>query len=190
MKKTFNKIRTGLATLWVAIVSFFSKVFGNSSVFIGEPSSIDHEYQLVYWVPGPESQRLLPTVINIAQWLLIWVTLIVWITNFIKIKRIDNKAQRKKKIIRSVITIAILILLIVASIIKFWITNPLKYNKQAWWELGRNIIKWIFIWVISLIGILYLIRTRKIKDKRQRRKVIIKAIIIVTLIVTYLILAR
>lgn len=190
MEKTFNKIRTWFATLWVAIVSFISKVFWQSLIGNGFGREDEIVYQSAYWVPWPESQRLLPSVINIAQWLLIWVTLIVWITSFIKIKRIDNKAQRKKKIIMSVITIAILILLIVASIIKFWITNPLKYNKQSWWEPGTNIIKWIFIWVILLIGILYLIRTRKIKDKRQRRKVIIKAIVILTLIVTYLILAR
>ena len=194
MKKTFNKVKLWLSAFWVAIISFFSKAIGQNGI------------QALYWVPvtgididvpvlsqessASELSTLINTIIKIAQRPLIAITFIIGIINFLKIRRIKDKTQKKKKIIRSVITIIILILLITASIIRTWINNPLKYNKLAWLLSGINIIKWIFIWVILLIGILYLTRIRKIKDKRERRKIVIRTIIIVALIVTYLVLAR
>jgi len=194
MKKTFNKVKLWLSAFWVAIISFFSKVIGQNWI------------QALYWVPvtgididvpvlsqessASELSTLINTIIRIAQRPLIAITFIIGIINFLKIRRIKDKTQKKKKIIRSVITIIILLLLITASIIKTWINNPLKYNKRDRLLSGINIIKWIFIWVILLIGILYLTRIRKIKDKKQRRKIVIRIVIIVALIVTYIVLAR
>ena len=194
MKKTFNKVKLWLSAFWVAIISFFSKVIGQNWI------------QALYWVPvtgididvpvlsqessASELSTLINTIIRIAQRPLIAITFIIGIINFLKIRRIKDKTQKKKKIIRSVITIIILLLLITASIIKTWINNPLKYNKRDRLLSGINIIKWIFIWLVLLIGILYLTRIRKIKDKKQRRKIVIRIVIIVALIVTYIVLAR
>ena len=189
MKKILNKVKIGLSAFWVTIISFFSKVFGQ---FPG-----DHEMVEMYGTPYSidldplEQPTLIDIITKITKRPLIGITLIIWIANYLKIKRIKDKTQKKKKIIKSIITIIILLLIITVSIRKTWIKNPLKHNTIVWLEWKINIINWIFIWITLLIGILYLlIRTKKIKDKTQKRKEIISTIILVILIVTYLVLAR
>ena len=53
--------------------------------------------------------------IKIAQRALIGVTFIIWIINFIKIKKADDKVQRKNRIKRTIIIITILIVLLIAT---------------------------------------------------------------------------
>ena len=116
MKKTLSKIKVSLATAWIAIISFSSKVFGqrfNNSMW---------HMQTFYWVEMPEKyispEPLTSTgwttsiIIKIAQILLVAIIFIVWIISFIKIKKIDDKALKKKKIKN---TIIIMILLIIAA---------------------------------------------------------------------------
>ena len=115
MKKTVNRIKTGIAAFWVAIISFFSKIFGQH---IPAP-------QPDYWVPIPKPElpsslsiKLAFTAgIKIIQWILIWATFIMWITNLIKIKKIENKAQKKKEIKKSIIDTTKLVIIILICII-------------------------------------------------------------------------
>ena len=121
MKKTLNKIKKGIAAFWVALISLFSKAIGKNleGMPIGETQYLywvpQWVMQLEYWVPSPMSSTFI--VSKITQRSLIWVTFIVWIVNLVKIKKIDDKVQRKKKIKKTIIVIRILIILIVACII-------------------------------------------------------------------------
>lgn len=113
MKKTFNKVKLWLSAVWVAIISFFSRVFWQNFK-INE--------QNLYWVPQLEYGELSPMssaliVSKIAQRSLIWVTFIVWIVNLIKIKKTKDKEEKKEKLKRFIIVICVLIVLIVASFI-------------------------------------------------------------------------
>lgn len=112
MKKTLKRIKTGLATLWLAIVSFFSKVLGQSF------DQMNYMVEGMYWVENPiDQQTLLETIIKLVRRPLIGITFIVWIISLIKIRKIDDKVQKKKKIKRTIIIISILVVLIVASLI-------------------------------------------------------------------------
>lgn len=115
MKKTFNKITTRLATLWIAIISFFSKVLGQNWGWGLQPM-YGVEYR-VWAIKQINQPTLIDIVIKIAKWPLIGITLIVWIISLIKIKKTKDKAQKKKKIKRTIITISILVVLIAASLI-------------------------------------------------------------------------
>lgn len=116
MKKTFNRIKTCLATLWIAVFSFFSKVFWQSSWGMYQP--MQEMYGVEYTIRRPvEQPTLIETITKLAKWPLIGITFIVWIISFIKIRKIEDKAQKKKKIKRIIIIISILVVLIVASLI-------------------------------------------------------------------------
>lgn len=113
MKKIFNKITTRLATLWIAIISFFSRVFGQQAMYwVKNP--FDPPMQEAYWV-YPISQ---PTIfIKLAKWPLIGITFIVWIISLIKIRKIEDNVQKKKKIKKAIVAISILLILIIACLI-------------------------------------------------------------------------
>ena len=119
MKITFNKIKTSLATLWIAIVSFFSKVFGQSSLIrnsFGREEDI--VYQSAYWVSNPIYNPIynpidsIITTKKIVQLVLLGTAFIIWLINFIKIRKINDKVQRKKRIKRTIITLVILLVTI------------------------------------------------------------------------------
>ena len=125
MKRFFNKIKTGLVTFWLALISFPSKVKGlydwgwkkpqrQSDYWILYPSEEE-----LYWVPSSiePSETIVDKIIKIAPRLLIVITFIVWIVSFLKIRKIDDEAVKKKKIKKTVIIIAILILLLITSFI-------------------------------------------------------------------------
>jgi len=122
MKKTFNKIRTNLAIIWATIISFPSKVLGQNFIRAME------QEQSFYWVERPKwiwiidlnsQSSTSPTIIaiKITQILLIVIILVVWITNFIRIKKTDDKALKKKKIRNTIIIISILTLLLIAAFV-------------------------------------------------------------------------
>lgn len=124
MKKLLNKIKLGLTALLAAIISFSSKVFAQVLEY-KELNYLQTEYwishmQTKYWVVNPIVDPLnwsAPTIIaiKIAQILLVVIIPIIWIVNLIKIRKIDDKAQKKKKIRITIIVIAILILILVAA---------------------------------------------------------------------------
>ena len=116
MKKLLSKIKLGLATLLVTLISFFSKAIGQFGDTIDEwanPSSTNS--QMLYWVPQPESK--INIAMKIFPRLLIPVTLAFWIISFIKIRKIGDKSVKRKKIRNAVIIISILVILIVALIL-------------------------------------------------------------------------
>ncbi len=112
MKKILSRIKIGIVTLWVTLISFFSKVVGQTDWANprGEP---------MYWIqPAPISNTYSITIaIKVAQVFLIAIVFIVWIINFIRIRKIEDKILRKKKIKKIVIVISILIILIIALVI-------------------------------------------------------------------------
>ena len=136
MNKTLSKIKIGLTTLWIAIMSFFSKVIGQEPIW----------YPL-YWVPEPEyrvpwySLPVKPTLIDIlvkiSNWIILWITipviLIVGIVNIKKIRKISDKAKRKKKIIRTIITLllisiwAVVLYILLRLLIRFLLKNDSTY---------------------------------------------------------------
>ena len=120
MKKILNKIKVSLAILWVAVVSFFSKVIGE---FWQETTLYDINWKPVYMeslygVSYPDETLLeakTNLAIKIAKRAFVGITFIVWMINLIKIKKTDDKVQRKKRIRRSIIIISILVVLLVAA---------------------------------------------------------------------------
>ena len=114
MKKNFDKVKTCLASLSIALASFLSKVFGQW---------LERYPQTKYWVvntlPVPVEQIgwSTPTsiTIKIAQLLLIAVIPIIWIMNFIKIRKMDDKLEKQRKINITIIVIAVLILILSAT---------------------------------------------------------------------------
>ena len=115
MKKTFNKITTRLATLWIAIISFFSKVLGQNWGWELQPM-YGVEYR-VWAIKQINQPTLIDIVIKIAKWPLIGITLTVWIISFIKIRKIEDNVQKKKKIKKAIVAISILLILIIACLI-------------------------------------------------------------------------
>jgi len=114
MKKTLKRIKTGLATLWLAIVSFFSKAMGQ--YWMGDFREEDLVYQSAYAspdVPLPESSWSI--IVKVAQRALVGVVFIIWIINLIKINKTDDKVQRKKRIRKTIIIVSILVILLVAA---------------------------------------------------------------------------
>ena len=122
MKKYFKKIKTNLVALWIAIISFPSKV-------LAHPPHYPYDMQFMqtfYWIERPSDMEILEPaestidiIIKSAPRLLIAITFIVWIVSFIKIRRIDDKTVRRKRIKKAIIIISILVILIIALIIKY-----------------------------------------------------------------------
>ena len=112
MKKQFNRIKTWLATLWIAIISIFSKVMGQSF------NQMNFMVEGMYWVENPKNYNTLTNVITkITEKILVIIIFIVWIVSLIMIIKTKNKEQRKKIIKRTIITLSILLILIIACII-------------------------------------------------------------------------
>ena len=109
MKKTINKKKLSLAAIWAAMLSFPLKVMGQIDEHLYWVANI----QDVYWVP-PIEQKI-NIIIKIAQRALVWITFIVWIVNLIKIKKIDDKVQKEKRIKRTIIILAIFAVILVAA---------------------------------------------------------------------------
>ena len=116
MRKTLKKIKASLAVLWIGVLSLFTKAMGQGQfvAMYWVPGPYDDIMnQGVYWVPPVESKANL--IIKVIQRALVGVVFIIWIINLIKIKKTDDKVQRKKRIRRSIIIISILVVLLVAA---------------------------------------------------------------------------
>jgi len=106
MKKTLKRIKTGLATLWLAIVSFFSKVLGQ---YIPLP-------QPEYWVENPgiwmgieKNNISINMIAKITEKILVIVIFIIWIVSLISIIKTKDKKQRKRIVKKTIIIIAIIV---------------------------------------------------------------------------------
>ncbi len=90
--------------------------------------SYDQYVQGIYWVPQPESK--IDIAIKIFPRLLVAITFIVWIVSFLKIRKIDDKVE-KKKIIKKIIIILLAIIiatfLITKLLIWFFTPIPIAY---------------------------------------------------------------
>ncbi len=123
MKKFINKLKAGLVSFRIALISFPFKVkWLNEWGWRPNP-------QPDYWVREPIelikndtsvielTPTLIDTIIKIIPRLLIAITFIVWIINFIKIRKIEDKSEKNKKIKRTVIVIAMLVVILVATFV-------------------------------------------------------------------------
>lgn len=110
MKKTTNKTKLSIATLWTAIISFLSKVFAQER----ENPEQRYSAQTLYWVanPEPSPETIILITIKLLQRLLLAVVLVLWIINFIKIRKIDDKIQKKEKIKKTIITVVVMVIII------------------------------------------------------------------------------
>ena len=107
MKKVFDKIKTSIVAFWIALVSFSSKVMWQERA----------NPQPMYWVyieTLPSQEWSVVIAFKIIQRLLVAITFVVWIISFMKIRKIGDKAVKKKKIKNTVIIISILVILIIA----------------------------------------------------------------------------
>ena len=113
MKKLLTKIKLGLATLWIALISFSAKAmwwkFGDAQRSKPGYGPI----QAVYWVPKPTSP--ISHVLNAVQRLTAIAIFIIWIINFIRIMRTNDKDLKKKRIKNTIIVITILVIILVAT---------------------------------------------------------------------------
>jgi hypothetical protein len=114
MKKFFNKIKSGLTTFWIALMYFPFRVKGQERW-----KWVNPEAQPDYWIYYPSEKILWPSstertmmiIEKIIPRLLVTVIFIVWIVSFIKIRKIDDKTLKKKKIKNTIIIITILVIL-------------------------------------------------------------------------------
>lgn len=131
MKRFFNKIKTGLVTFWLALISFPSKVKGLNDWEWKKPQRqpdywIHYPSEKLYWVPSSvePTETIIDTVIKIAPRLLIAITFVVWIVSLIKIRKISDKSLKKKRIKKTIIIISLLTILIMGILLL-----PLFLNK-------------------------------------------------------------
>ena len=110
MKKAFNKIKICLINFWIALISLPLKVIG------WWEDKDDYAMQAMYWVQRPTqglpSPDLTTPILKMVQYLLLGTIFIVWIISFIKIRKIDDKALKQKKIKKTVIIILIILIII------------------------------------------------------------------------------
>ena len=118
MKNCLKKIKAIITALWITVGSFCFKVMAQLGwVEKDGPTAGIAPYP--WTTPYPHWTTPLFTspwwiAIKIAQRTLIGVTIIVWIISLVKIKKTDDKVQRKKRIKRTIIIISMLIVLLVA----------------------------------------------------------------------------
>lgn len=125
MKNFYNKIRLSLTALWIAVLSFSSKVFAQIFEY-GDLKYSQTDYwiarvQTKYWVESPIINPITdwstPMIIavKIVQIILIIIIPIIWIINLIKIRKIGDKIEKMKRIRTTIIILAILVLILIAA---------------------------------------------------------------------------
>jgi len=122
MKKRFNKIKTWLAALWIAIVSFIWNVMA----------------QLEDWGHLEQTAGIAPydydtvpnyyTLKNLIKRVFVFIPFIIWIIKFIKIRKIKDKPLRRKKRWKiAIITLVIMTAVFFLISITYWYLNKMKY---------------------------------------------------------------
>ena len=112
MKSILNKVKVTLVSIWTAITSFPLKALG-----LWENPDL---HQTFYWVMSPDlitstSSEPVHTLINIiklSQILLGTIVFIIWIVNLIKIRKLEDKLLKQKKIKKTGIIVLIAIVVI------------------------------------------------------------------------------
>jgi len=119
MKKLLTKIKTVLATLWITLISFFSKVTGQNSWEVHKiyEKFNDLPAQPMYWVETYYEPSPLVPILNTIQRLTGIAIFIIWIVNLIRIIKTNDKDLKKKRIKNTIIIISILIILIIISLL-------------------------------------------------------------------------
>lgn len=115
MKRFFNKIKAGLVAFRIALISFPLKVKGLDDWWWAPMYWIENYHPEVY--EPSEPSVIIATIIKIAPRLLVAITFIVWTISFIKLRKINDKTLKKKKIRNTIIVIAILILILIAAFV-------------------------------------------------------------------------
>ena len=111
MKKTFHKLKAGISTLLIALISFNA----GKTISMGRTESW-------YWVPynvspvQPTTHQT-PIIINLAQRMAVGITFIAWIISLIMILKKKDKEKKEKRIKISIIVMSILIILTIASFV-------------------------------------------------------------------------
>ena len=123
MNKAFNKIKLTLATIWASISSFPFKALGTDWEAM--------DFQTDYWIVYPselltDSEPTAITIIKIAQIWLTAVIFIVWIINFVKIRKTDDKSLKNKRIKRTIITLLAILVTILLLAVTIWLLK--KYD--------------------------------------------------------------
>ena len=134
MKKFFSKIRSLVIMSFAAVASFVSKAMWQA---------IDNDrgaQEWFYWVyrprpiipisidPEPSStSSIIDTVVKCFEYVLFAAIFVVWIVSFLKIRKIEDKELKSKKIKRTVI--AIVVLLVIWILVWLWYR---LYNEYAW----------------------------------------------------------
>ena len=132
MKSNTNK-KLGLVAMLTTLLWFPVKSFWNSSEWfsnedwweIKQFSDYWIGVQGLYWVPNPD-EEFNHAVINsfkIADFILVVVTFLVWIISFLKIRKINDKDLRRKKIIKTLCIIAVLIVIILLLLQYIWMRD-------------------------------------------------------------------
>lgn len=115
MKKLLTKIKLGLATLWIVLISFSSKTMWWNFEDTQRSEPVYEPIQAVYWVPRPTSP--ISHVLNAVQRLTAIAIFIIWIVNFIRIMRTNDKDLKNKRIKNTIIEITILVVILIATLI-------------------------------------------------------------------------
>ena len=133
MKNSFSKIKWFFVMTFVSLASFLSKAMWNS---LGILHSMPGIQQPMYWVPMDEfsyepvsssASSIISTVAKCIEGVLIGVIFLVWIISYFKIRKIEDKELKAKKIKNTIITVVVL--LVIGILIWLWYR---LYNKYYW----------------------------------------------------------
>ena len=111
-------MKAALTTFWVTLISFSSKVMGRLEQKWWSRSQPEiNDVQLLYWVPPPDPTSATINAIKWFQYLFTIIILIIWIFNYTKIRKIEDKAEKNKKTKKTIIILlAILIAILLMSV--------------------------------------------------------------------------
>ena len=123
MKKAFSKIKLTAIMAFASIASIVSKTMWQ--VWWWEQT------QWFYWVARtapispitvkePSASMLTETIIKCIEWALVGVIVLIGIINFFKIRKIDDKELRAKKIKKTIIIIAIIAVIDILIALWYW----------------------------------------------------------------------
>lgn len=119
MKKTYSKIKLNVIMFFAAITSLISKAMWQ--VWWWE--STQWFYWVSRWTPIMVKQQsslsiLTETIVKYVEWAFVLVIFLIGIINYLKIRKIDDKELRAKKIKKTIIIIVVIA--IIDFLIALW----------------------------------------------------------------------
>ena len=125
MKKSLSKITSAAVMICASAYSFIAKATGHK-VFVKYQSHA----QTDYWIrmdrelPDPETTSLLTTILitigKCMEYILIGLILIIWLLSYLKIRKIEDKKLKAKKIKNTAIVIWIIIIITILIAVSKW----------------------------------------------------------------------